>query len=75
MARGAKGLPVVPVPEQSLVATVRNLVIDQCGLGPAHGTERVQAQELGPCPFPFARVAALAAVRAFPVVAAFTVAL
>ena len=45
-------------------------VIHKGRIGTAHGAARVQAQELGPCLLPLARIAALAAVRAGGVKAA-----
>lgn len=45
-------------------------VVNKGRIGPAHGADRMKAQEFGPCLLPLARIAALAAVRAAQVVAA-----
>lgn len=71
----AEALPVVPVPELRLVAPVRLDLVHNLRLGPTEGTARVQAQELGPCLLPFARIAALAAVGSGLVKAALAFAL
>lgn len=70
MAVFAEGLQVVPVPEQRRVPLVRLDVVNVFAGITAEGTDRVQAQELGPQGFPLARIAALAAVRALCVMPA-----
>lgn len=75
MARRAQRLPVVPVPEQGLVAAMGLDVVDHLRLGTAERAARMKPQELGPRLLPFARIAALAAVRAGLVEPAFAFAL
>lgn len=70
MAVLAERLQVVPVHHQRHVAVVALDMVHHLGHGAAESTGRVQAQELGPQGFPFARIAALAAVRALGVMAA-----
>lgn len=70
MAVAAQGLPVVPVPEQRLVAPVRGDVIDHRRRSATQGAGGVQVQELGTGLFPLARIAALAAIRAGGIMAA-----
>lgn len=69
MAMAAQGLPVVPVPEQRLVAPVRGDVIHHRSHSATQGAGRVQVQELGTGLFPLALVATLAAARAGGIIA------
>lgn len=70
MAVSAEGLQVVPIPEQRRVPLVRIDVVNVFAGITAEGTERVQADELGPQDLPLARVAPLAAVGPLGIMAA-----
>ena len=75
MAWLAEALKVVPAPEQRLIAPMRLNVVNNLRINSAESAAGMQTQELGPQLFPFARIAALAAVRAVLVVATFPLAL
>lgn len=70
MTAGAQRLPVVPVPEQGLVAPVGLDVIHKGRVSTAHSAAGMKAQELGPRLLPFPCIAALATVRPCGVIAA-----
>lgn len=70
MTAGAERLPVEPVPEQRLVASMGRDVIHKGRIGTAHRAAGMKVQELGPRLLPLARIATLAAVRAGGVIAA-----
>lgn len=69
VAMGTKGLPIVPVPEQTIIATMRDDMIKVRGRPSAHDTMRMGVKVSSARTLPFGVVTTLAGRGAASVVA------